>query len=118
MPDVEAASSPRSLRKFGIGAAIVALAVVGLGIGTRVRADQRLEAVAGESALPRLLTFVARQRQQRSLAGPLMGDQHHHRVGRQVFASAGCVGDAELAVAVRPGHRRPWIDNARSGSVF
>jgi RND family efflux transporter MFP subunit len=52
MPDADAASSPRSLKKVGIGAAVVALAVVGLGIGSRVRADQRLEAVASDNALP------------------------------------------------------------------
>jgi len=52
MPDAEAASSPKSLKKIGIGAAAVALVVVGLGIGSRVRADQRLEAVATDNALP------------------------------------------------------------------
>jgi RND family efflux transporter MFP subunit len=42
---------PRSLRKVGIGAGIVALAVVAVGIGTRVRADHNLETVAQDSAV-------------------------------------------------------------------
>jgi multidrug efflux pump subunit AcrA (membrane-fusion protein) len=42
----DAASAPRSLKKIGIGAGLVAVAVVGIGIGSRMRADQRLEAVA------------------------------------------------------------------------
>jgi RND family efflux transporter MFP subunit len=51
MSDADA-TPPRSLKKFGIGAAIVAVAVVGIGIGTRVRADQQLESVATDNALP------------------------------------------------------------------
>lgn len=47
-----AASSPRSLKTVGIGAAAVALVVVGLGIGSRVNADRKLEAVATDNALP------------------------------------------------------------------
>ncbi len=45
------APRPRSLAKFGIGAAVVALAVVGIGIGSRVSADRQLDAVAQDNSV-------------------------------------------------------------------
>lgn len=53
------ASPPLNLKKVGIGAAAVALVVVGLGVGSRVRADQRLETVASENALPSVTVIRA-----------------------------------------------------------
>lgn len=53
-------SQPRSLRKVGIGAGVVALAVVAVGIGTRVSADHKLEAVAQDSALQTVTVVVPR----------------------------------------------------------
>jgi RND family efflux transporter MFP subunit len=49
MPD---APANRRLKRYGIGAGIVALAIVAIGIGTRVNADHQLAAVAEESAVP------------------------------------------------------------------
>ncbi|MDB5714852.1 MAG: efflux transporter periplasmic adaptor subunit [Sphingomonadales bacterium] len=43
---------PRSLKKVGIVAGVVALAVVAIGVGTRVNADRNLQTVAREDALP------------------------------------------------------------------
>jgi RND family efflux transporter MFP subunit len=43
---------PRNLKKVGIVAGVVALAVVALGIGTRVNADHNLQTVAHEDAVP------------------------------------------------------------------
>ncbi|CAN5195746.1 efflux RND transporter periplasmic adaptor subunit [soil metagenome] len=51
-------AQPRSLRKIGIGAGIVALAVVGVGIGTRVSADHKLQAVARDEAVPTVAVVV------------------------------------------------------------
>ncbi|CAN5256292.1 efflux RND transporter periplasmic adaptor subunit [soil metagenome] len=53
----------RTLRRLGIGAAIVALAVAGLGIASRIRATHGLEQVAAESALP-IVTVVTPSRAQ------------------------------------------------------
>ncbi|WP_260599998.1 efflux RND transporter periplasmic adaptor subunit [Sphingomonas endolithica] len=49
---------PRSLRTIGIGAGVVALAVVAVGIGARVSADHKLETVAREDALPTVLVIT------------------------------------------------------------
>ena len=49
MPD---APAPRSLARYGIGAALIALAVVAVGIGARVSNDHRLAAVVAESEVP------------------------------------------------------------------
>jgi RND family efflux transporter MFP subunit len=46
------ASPPRSLAKYGAGAAAIALAIVAIGIGSRVHADHRLAAIAAEDAVP------------------------------------------------------------------
>jgi RND family efflux transporter MFP subunit len=49
---------PRSLRTIGIGAGVVALAVVAVGIGARVSADHKLETVAREDALPTVVVIT------------------------------------------------------------
>jgi RND family efflux transporter MFP subunit len=49
---------PRSLRTIGIGAGVVALAVVAVGIGARVSADHKLETVAREDALPTVIVIT------------------------------------------------------------
>ncbi|MDB5690474.1 MAG: efflux transporter periplasmic adaptor subunit [Sphingomonas bacterium] len=54
-------SSPRNLKAIGIGAAAVALVVVGLGIGSRVHADRQLETVAAENALPSVNVIRAKR---------------------------------------------------------
>lgn len=46
------AIQPRTLKRFGIGAGIVAIAIVMVGISTRGAADRRLEATAAEAAVP------------------------------------------------------------------
>jgi RND family efflux transporter MFP subunit len=57
----DAASAPRSLKKIGIGAGLVAVAVVGIGIGSRMRADQRLEAVAVGNETPSVNVIRAKR---------------------------------------------------------
>ena len=42
----------RRLRRFGIGAAIVALAIAGIGIGTRISSEHRLAADTSQSGTP------------------------------------------------------------------
>ncbi len=44
--------SSRNLTRFGIGAGVAALAIVAIGIGTRVSADRKLEDVAAENSVP------------------------------------------------------------------
>lgn len=55
MSDAPDAPRPRSLARFGIGAGVVALAVVAIGIGARMGADRHLDAVAQESAVPSVI---------------------------------------------------------------
>lgn len=44
--------SGRTLKRVGIGAAVVALAVVGIGVATRIHATNQLEATSQEASIP------------------------------------------------------------------
>jgi RND family efflux transporter MFP subunit len=47
-----AAPEPATMKRLGIGAAIVALAVVGIGVGVRINATNELRQTASEAAVP------------------------------------------------------------------
>lgn len=104
MPD---APSHRRLGRYGIGAAVVAIAVVAVGIGSRVRADHHLETVAQENALPSV-TVVRAERTEGSSGLALPGNV-------QAFNSA--------AIYARTnGYVRRWLadigDRVRAGQTL
>ena len=51
-PAADQGPSGRTLKRIGIGAAVVALAVVGIGIATRIHATNQLEATSQEASIP------------------------------------------------------------------
>jgi RND family efflux transporter MFP subunit len=51
-PAADQGPSGRTLKRVGIGAAVIALAVVGFGIATRTNATKQLEATSQEAAIP------------------------------------------------------------------
>ncbi|TCM19671.1 RND family efflux transporter MFP subunit [Novosphingobium sp. PhB165] len=59
-PEGETPTGPdsRTLKRIGIGAALVALAVVGIGTATRFQARKELETVAADAALPTVSVVV------------------------------------------------------------
>lgn len=52
---------PRTLRRVGIGVAIVALAVVAFGIASRMHATNQLEAVSQDAAVPNVAVVTAQK---------------------------------------------------------